>query len=79
MSTITFDTTHATRLLREAGFDEKQAKSVVRVLSEAQAQLVTREYFDSKLEAMELRMTIKLGAFIAAAVGVLIAVLKLPY
>ena len=29
--------------------------------------------------AMEQRMTIKLGAFLAAAVGILIAVLRLPH
>lgn len=30
------------------------------------------------MEAMELRLTIKLGAFIAAAVGIIIAVLRMP-
>ena len=32
---ITFDTLEATRKLREAGFDEKQTETVVRVLFEA--------------------------------------------
>jgi len=31
---------------------------------------------EHRLDAMELRLTIKLGAFIAMAVGVLVAVLK---
>lgn len=31
------------------------------------------------LQALELRLTVKLGAFVVAAVGVLIAVLKLPH
>ena len=79
MTTLTFDTLDATRRLRDAGFDEKQAEAVVRVLSESQDKLVTREHFDARLEALELRLTIKLGAFIAAAVGVLIAVLRLPH
>lgn len=78
MSTLTFDTLEATRRLRDAGFDEKQAETVVRVLSEAQDRLVTREHFDSKLESIELRLTIKLGAFLSIAVGVLIAVLRMP-
>lgn len=86
MSTITFDTLHATHLLREAGFDEKQAESIVHVLFDAQARLVTRDYFDLKMEflgkdlqAQELRMTMKLGAMLVAAVGILVALLKLPH
>lgn len=77
MSTITFDTLEFTRKLREAGFDEKQAETVVRVLVEAQERLVTREHFDAKLEALELRLTIKLGGLIAAGVGIIAALLKL--
>ena len=86
MSTITFDTLEATRRLRDAGFDEKQAETVVRVLSDAQDRLVTSEHFDNKMqsfdakiEAMELRLTIKLGAFLSVAVGVLIAVLRMSH
>lgn len=77
MSTVTFDTLEFTRRLREAGFDEKQAEAVVRVLAESQERLVTREYFDARLEAMELRLTIKLGGLIAAGIGVIAALLKL--
>jgi len=32
----------------------------------------------SDMQAMELRLVIKLGAFIAVAVGILIAVMRLP-
>ena len=76
MGTITFDTLEATKRLREAGFDEKQAEVVVRVLSDSQERLVTREYFDAKMEAMEMRLTIKLGGFLTAAVGILYTLLK---
>lgn len=78
MTTLTFDTLDATRRLRDAGFDEKQAESVVRVLSESQERLVTREHFDSKLESLEQRMTIKLGGIMVVATGVIIAALRLP-
>lgn len=61
MSTVTFDTFDFTRKLRDAGFDEKQVEAVVRVLAESQKRLVTREHFDANLEALELRLTIKLG------------------
>ncbi|MCK2097265.1 CCDC90 family protein [Thauera aromatica] len=77
MSTVTFDTREFTRKLRDAGFDEKQAETVVRVLAESQEKLVTREHFDAKLEALELRLTIKLGSLIAAGIGIVAAILKL--
>ena len=56
MATVTFDTLDATKRLRDAGFDEKQAEVVVRVLSDAQTNLVTREHFDSKLAVVEVKM-----------------------
>jgi hypothetical protein len=34
---------------------------------------------ENRIETMELRLTIKLGAFMAAAVGILIAVLRVPH
>ncbi len=86
MSTLTFDTLDATRRLRDAGFDEKQAETVVRVLSDAQDRLITKD--DLKLEMialraemheLELRLTIKLGAFLSIAVGILIAVLRVAH
>ena len=68
MTTITFDTLEFTRRLREAGFDEKQAEAAVRVLADAQSALVSRDYLDARLEALEYRLTIKLGAMLMAAV-----------
>ncbi len=54
MSSVTFDTLEFTRKLRDAGFDEKQAETVVRVLADAQDRLVTREHFDTKIELMRM-------------------------
>lgn len=48
MSSITFDTLSFTRKLQDAGFNEKQAETVVRVLAESQENLVTREHFDAE-------------------------------
>lgn len=70
MATVTFDTLDATRRLRDAGFDEKQAETVVRVLSDAQTNLVTREHFDSKVAVVEAKMdklSWMVGALIALA------------
>jgi len=65
MSTITFDTLDATRRLRDAGFDEKQSETVVRVLSDAQSQLVTREHFDAKFALLQWM----LGAVLVLAIA----------
>ena len=85
LSTITFNTLEFTRKLREAGFDEKQAETVVRVIADAQGTLVTREHFDARMastdariEASELRLTIKLGTFLAVFAGIIIAALRVP-
>ncbi|MCK0507890.1 DUF1640 domain-containing protein [Aromatoleum anaerobium] len=72
MSTISFDTLEATRKLRDAGFDEKQAETVVRVLSDAQSNLVTREHFDAKLAVVEVKMD-KLSWMLGAVLAVAIA------
>ena len=90
MSTLTFNTLDAVHRLRDAGFDERQAEAVVRVLDEAQSSLVTREHFDAKLETMEARLStkiesqeqrliIKLGGIIAVAAGIIIAFMRLPH
>ncbi len=68
MSTITFDTLDATRKLRDAGFDEKQAETVVRVLADAQSGLVTREHFDAKFSVVEAKMD-KLSWMLAAVLA----------
>ena len=76
MSTITFDTHELVSKLQQAGFDERQAEAVVRVVAAAQVELVTRDYLDLKLERefapvrSEL-LVIKwmMGALIAIAVA----------
>lgn len=52
MTTVTFDTLEFAARLREAGFDEKQAEAVVRVLADSHEHLVTREHFDVKIEIL---------------------------
>jgi hypothetical protein len=72
MSTITFDTLSFTRKLRDAGFDERQAEAVVRVMSEAQEALVTREHFDAKIQTLEARLDAKIDK-LSWMMGILIA------
>ena len=72
MSTVTFDTLDFTRKLREAGFDERQAEAVVRVMADAQSTLVTREHFDAKLETLETRLEARIDK-LSWMMGILIA------
>lgn len=54
MSTITFDTHELVSKLRAAGFDERQAETVIRVVVEAQSGLVTTAHFDAKIDLIRL-------------------------
>jgi hypothetical protein len=50
MATITFDTHDFVIKMREAGFDEKQAEAIVRVVTGSQSELITSTHFDLKIE-----------------------------
>lgn len=69
MATVTFDTLDATRKLRDAGFDEKQAETVVRVLAASQESLITREHFDAKFSLIEAKMD-KISWMISAVIAI---------
>ncbi len=84
MSTVTFDTHDFVRRLIDAGLDSRQAEAVVRVVSEAQTELASRRdlaeletRLGNKIEALEYRMTIKLGGLMIAAVGIVATLVKL--
>ena len=94
MSSITFDTFKFVERLEKAGVPREQAAAIVEAQKEAFAEaldtaLATKadivrlegrvESLGKDLQSMELRLTIKLGAFIAAAVGVLALILKSPF
>ena len=61
--------------LRQGGY--ALARALAEVFDLAGRDLVTREYFDTQLIHPEQRMTIKLGALMAGAVGVVAALVKL--
>jgi len=50
MATVTFGTEKLVTKLKNAGFADKQAESVVRVISDAQQDLVSRDYLDNALQ-----------------------------
>lgn len=72
MTSAVFDTHAFVKRLAGAGMPIEQAE----ILAEEQArlvneQLVTRDYLDGRLVQMEQRLTIRLGAMMVVAVGVM--------
>ena len=65
----------------EKALGEEAAGVLINILEkqdgEAKRELVTREYLDHRLNELELRMTIRLGAIAASAIAVVAAIVKL--
>ena len=61
MTTITFDMLEMVGKLKVAGFDQKQAEAVVRLITEAQNTLVSTSTLDSRLKETELRLEAKIN------------------
>ena len=94
MGATTFDTLKFVDRLEKAGVPREQAAAMAEAQRDSLAEsldsaMVSKsdvlrldnrfEVLSKELQALELRLTIKLGAFIAVAAGVLIAVLRLPH
>jgi hypothetical protein len=80
MTTIAFDTLKLARALREkAKFTPEQAEGVADALADVMtgAELVTKDYLDGRLLALEQRLTIKLGSMLVVAIGLVAALVKL--
>lgn len=91
MTTITFDTLNMARRLRdEARFTPEQAEGTARVLAESLSEvsgLATTEdirrlesrmdRLEAKIDQVELRMTVRLGAMMVVAVGAVAALVRL--
>ncbi len=85
MTTITFDTFKFVDRLEKAGATRELAAAMVDAQQEAFAQamdttLATKSdivRLENRIEAMELRLTIKLGTFVAIAVASTAALVKL--
>ena len=83
MGTVSFDTLKFANRLKAAGVPDKQAEAEAEILGEALEvnlkSLVTEDMLRRELLLLEQRITIKLGGIIAVAVGILIAVMRLPH
>ena len=86
MSTITFDSLKLSDKLKTAGFTADQAEAVVRLIAEAQDELVTRKDLDSAFAPLKIDIAIlkteitqikwMLGFVIAGIAAVLAKVLS---
>lgn len=87
MSTATFDTFKFVERLEKAGLSRDQAVAIVEAQKDAFAEaldssLATKSdivRLESRMDSLEYRLIIKLGAFIAVAAGIIIAVLRVPH
>lgn len=61
MTAVSFDTLAAVHRLRDAGYEEKQAEAIIRVIGDAQDQLVTREHFDGRFTLLQWMLAFNLG------------------
>jgi DNA-binding transcriptional MerR regulator len=77
MTTIVFDSHTFIKRLRSTGFTEEQAETIVDASRDALSHLVTKEDLDSRLTELEQRLTIRLGAIVAVAVGVIATLIKI--
>ncbi len=93
MATVTFDTFKFVDRLEKAGLSREQAAAIAEAQKDAFAEaldssLATRadiarlesrmDGMGKDMQAMEMRLTIKLGAFLAIAVGIILTALRLP-
>ena len=58
MATITFDSLRISDKLRTAGFTAEQAESVVRVIAEAQDELVSKKDLDAALAPLKTDLAV---------------------
>jgi len=65
----------------EKALGEEAAGVLINILEkqdeEAKRELVTKEHLDHRLNELELRMTIRLGAIAASSIAVVAAIVKL--
>ena len=73
MATLAFDTHKAVKALRDAGFSDEQAEALTEQISTAIGENVATKSdiasVRADMEKLELRMTLKLYAAVAAGVG----------
>lgn len=76
--TVAFDTLGFSKRLRDAGYSQKQAEAHAEAARDfIMAELVTKSDLAAALEAQTLRLTVRLGGMLVAAVGALAVLQRL--
>ena len=60
-------------LLKGAGFSSQQAEAILDVVEDRSRDLVTRADMQAAMQALELRLTLRMGALVAAASALILA------
>ena len=76
MATITFDTLQLVDKLKAAGFPPEQAESVVRAISAAQSELVTKDILEQALAPLRTDLTVLKWMMGVLLAGVMSLILK---
>ena len=85
MATVSFDTLRFSRKLQDAGFSPEQAVGEAEAFADASGEtLATKTDIGNAvsqlrvdMREMELRMTLRMGVMLGAAIGILVALDKL--
>ena len=59
--------------LKDAGFSTQQAEAILDTVEDRDRNLVTKADLDTALQALELRLTLRMGTLMAAAITVILA------
>ena len=78
MGTMTFDALSFARKMQELGFTKEQAEGFAQLQRELiDERLATKDFLDMRLKDLEYRLTIRLGAMMAASIAIVAALVKL--
>jgi len=85
MTTLTFDTLGYAKKLQELGFTREQAEGFAEIQRDIiEDRLATKQdlreletRLDNKIEKLEYRLTIRLGAMMAASIAIVAALVRL--
>lgn len=80
MTTLTFDTHAAIKVMKDSGLEEAHAESIVAAMQMGEAHrenLVTEAVLQAALKDLEQRLTIRMGLMMFAAAGLAVAIARL--
>ncbi len=78
MTAIIFDSYALAKRLKAAGFTEQQAEMLIDAAKDAMTHLATKEDLESLRKDLTRDLTIRFGVMLAAAVGLIVGLLRAP-